>query len=286
MRHGNSSEHQDERAWTADKRDFVADRRDDVAARRDEIADVRDTIADEREQRADEREARLDVRERQMKERAAELGVPPQYSAADERRRAAERGEAAAKRQEAREARVRIRDERNAVDNVREAAAKRRQAGFPRTGLALAFAELARYLYEADDFEDVLARIVETAVGAVSGCDMASITVRDDDDGSFRTVASTSYAALTADCAQYTSGEGPSLDAVDQDMVHAPSLPDDRWPALGAKPAEAGAESIVSYRLAAEGPGPGPVSEDSLAGALNAYAGRPGPSATRPGKSG
>lgn len=268
---GMSSE---ERAWEADKRDFVADRRDQVAAERDETADARDAMANEREELADQREAELDEREDRLRDRAKQLSVPPQHSAVEEARRAVRREDAFAARQDARSARARGQDERGEAALARESAAKRRQAITPESRLALAFAEIARYLYEADNFEDVLDRIVGTAISTMSGCDMASVTVKDD-DGAYQTLAFSSYAALSADSAQYEAREGPCVDAVEQPMVHAPSLPDERWPALASRPSESGVEAIVSYRLET-GETAGPVPGEALAGSLNAYAGKPG----------
>jgi hypothetical protein len=262
-------QNQGERAWEADKRDFVADRRDEVAAKRDAAADTRDAIADEREQLADEREAELDERERRVAERTAELDIPPGHTAGKQAHHITDRAEAATQRQRARQERSQRQDERNAAAQTRDAAAKRRQASTPATGLALAFAEIARYLYEAEDFEDVLTRIVETTVSTVSGCDMASITVREGGQ-SFRTLASTDPAAAAADEAQYEAHEGPCLDAIDQAVVHTPSLPDPRWPALASRPADAGVEAIVSYRLTAQDG----ITEDTIAGSLNTYAGK------------
>lgn len=262
--------HQDERAWEADKRDFVADRREEIAADRDVAADAREATADDRERQADEREAELDERERRIGERTAELDIPAEYTADEQAHRAADRAGAAARRQGARQERRQRRDERNVAAETREAAARRRQAHTPATGLAMAFAEIARYLYETDDFEDVLARIVETTVSAVSGCDMASITVREGGH-SFRTLASTDSAATAADEAQYEVREGPCLDAIDQALVHVPSLPDPRWPALASRPTDAGIEAIVSYRLTTHSR----IADDTPAGSLNAYAGKP-----------
>ena len=258
---------QDERAWGADKRDFVADWRDEVAARRDADADTRDATADEREQLADERQSRLDEQERRIVERAAELGILPEDSAEEQARRAAERA-AAAQRRLAREGRDQRRGERDAAAEAREAAAKRREASTPATGLAMAFAEIARCLYEADNFEDVLTRIVETTVSTVTGCDMASITAREDGE-TFRTLASTHSAAIAVDEAQYEAHEGPCLDAVEQAMVYTPSFPDSRWPTLASRPADSGVQAVISYRLTA----PGRIAEGFAAGSLNAYAG-------------
>lgn len=259
-----------ERAWDAEKRDFVADRRDDVAADRDADAESRDATADAREHRADEREAELDERECRIEKRAAELGIPPGHSAEQHTRHATQRADATAQRQSAEQERDQRRAERDTAAAAREAAAKRRQASAPTTGLAMAFAEIARYLYEADNFEDVLTRIVETAVSAVSGCDMASITVREGVE-TFRTMASTHSAAIAVDEAQYQAHEGPCLDAVEADVVHVPSFPDPRWPALASRPVDSGAQAVVSYRLTALGP----IAEDSVARSLNAYAGTP-----------
>lgn len=261
---------QDERAWGADKRDFVADQRDETAAERDAAAAARDATADEREDLANEREAELDEQERRIEERAAELGIPPGHDARKQDCRRAERAAAAAQRQLAREERDQRRGERDAAAEALGAAARLRQAGTPTTGLAMAFAEIARYLYEADNFEDVLTRIVETTVSTLSDCDMASIIVREGRE-TFRTLASTHSAALEVDEAQYEVREGPCLDAVETAIVHAPSFPDPRWPNLAGRPADSGVGAIVSYGLAA----PGRTADNLAAGSLNAYAGTP-----------
>jgi hypothetical protein len=261
---------QDERAWGADKRDFVAARRDEIAADRDTDAGARDAIADEREDLADGREGGLDERERRIEERAAELGFAPEHSAAEQGYLPAQRAAGAAQRQLTGEQRDQRRGERDTAGEAREAAASLRQASTPTTGLALAFAEIARYLYQADNFEDVLTRIIHTAVSVVSGCDMASITVREGVE-TFRTLASTHAAALAVDKAQYEAREGPCLDAVETAIVYAPSFPDPRWPSFAGRPAESGVEAIVSYRLAASGR----IAEDLAAGSLNVYAGTP-----------
>ena len=227
-------------------------------------------LADERERLADEREAELNKREHRIEEHTAELGIPPRHSADEQVRRTAERGEAATQRRLARQGREQRRDERDTATATWEAAAKQRQASAPATGLAIAFAEIARYLYEAGNFEDVLTRIVETTVSTVSGCDMASITAKEGEER-FRTLASTHHDATAADEAQYAAHEGPCLDAIEQGIVHTPSLPDPRWPTLASRPADSGVEAIVSYRLAAESR----IAEDSIACSLNAYASKP-----------
>jgi hypothetical protein len=266
-----SAEHdQDERAWGADKRDFVAARRDEIAAERDTIAAARDETAEERDNLASDRKAELDEQERLHDKRAAELGIAPGHSAGERARRRDERAAAAAQRQSAREEREQRRVERDAAAGAREAAAALHEAANPVTGLAVAFAEIARYLYEADNFEDVLTRIVETAVAAVSDCDMASITVRED-EGTYRTLVFTHPAALAVDKAQYQARQGPCLDAAETAVVHAPCFPDQRWPGLAGQPGDSGVGAIVSYRLAA----PGRTAKDLKPGSLNVYAGTP-----------
>ena len=132
--------------------------------------------------------------------------------------------------------------------------------------LAAAFAEIAQFLYAADDVEDVLLRIAEAAVSTVAGCRMASVTVSE--AGAFRTVASTEAAARATDEAQYQADQGPCLDALTEPVVYAPSFPDGRWPALASRPLEFGVQSAASYCLA----GASSVVGRSFGGSLNSYA--------------
>jgi hypothetical protein len=268
-----SQDHEaDERDWDADKRDFVADRRDDVAAYRDEAADTRDRTAADRERMADERDAALDERQSGLDAYAAELGRPPAHTQEARDCAATATRDAAAERNSARQQRDQGSGKRDEASAARDEAAKRRRAATPTTGLALAFAEIARYLYEADDFDEVLARVTETAVAAVAGCDMASVTVQVE-QATFRTAASTHAAALAADAAQYEAKEGPCLDALEEAVVHTPFLPDPRWPRLGAGLIDSGMQSVISYRLASSTAGA--LTDDTPPGSLNAYAGTP-----------
>ncbi len=262
-------EQSDELVWAAERRDFVADWRDGIAADRDTHADVRDATADEREQRADDREAELDEFERRLDDRARELGLSPTRTPAELERAAAQRAQDAGARDRAREERQKYALDRDGAAVARAEAATRHKGATPTTQLALAFAEIAQHLYQAEDFDDVLTRIVVTAVSTVRGCEMASVTVRD--DAGYRTVASTHEAATESDRAQYEAGEGPCLDAVEEPVVYTPAFPDPRWPVLAARPTDSGVVSVVSYRLMPSRPDPA----GSLAGSLNAYAGTP-----------
>ena len=259
----------DERRWAADKRDFVADSRDDVADERDVIAETRDAAADERDQEADEREAALSDWEQRLDACAAHHGVPANDAQDERKELRGERSEAASSREAQRRVREDRRTDRESASADRREATNRRFAAAPPTALAMVFAKIAGYLYEADNLDEVLTRIAEVAVVAVVGCHSASVTIRE--ASGFRTVASTHTAATEVDQAQYDVREGPCLTAIDNPAVYAPGFPDERWPALGARPIDYGVRSVVSYRLG----GPGPFTDASLAGSLNSYADEP-----------
>jgi hypothetical protein len=180
----------------------------------------------------------------------------------------AARVQAANRREAARHDRLEAQAQRDIADIARDEADKQRLVSMPSTGLAMAFAEIARYLFEAENFDEVLNRVVQTAVSTVRGCAMASVTVRETGD-MYRTMVATGDAALGVDLAQYQVGEGPCLDATDEPLIHAPSLPDPRWPQLGSRPIDAGVHSIVSYRIAAA------AEASPFRGSLNAYATAP-----------
>ena len=153
---------------------------------------------------------------------------------------------------------------RETAARARDEATTRRLEATPTTRLAWAFAALAENLYTADSFDGVLLRIAESAVNAVEGCQMASVTLSD--KGVYKTAAATDSTASAVDQAQYDAQEGPSLDAVDAPTVYARSFPDPRWPALGSRPADMGAQSAAAYRLA-----PASLANAGSGGSLNAY---------------
>jgi hypothetical protein len=243
----------EERAWAADKRDFVADRRD-------EIADERDRVAKTRDWTADDREAELDEWEHQLNARAAELGDSAEAFGAS-----AQRAEARARLSQARQNRDEARAQRTLAAADRDESMKRRLADAPPTRLAMAFADIAEQLYDADSFDEVLLRIADAAVATIDGCRMASVTLCE--RSGYRTAASTDPGATAVDHAQHQSDEGPCLDAVDSPMVYAPSFPDERWPTLASRPIEFGVQSALSYRLAAASS----AAADSGGGSLNFY---------------
>ena len=241
----------EEREWAADKREFVADRRDEVAAERDAVAQAREATADARE-------VALDSRERRSAAQADELGLPAELGAA----RLAESGAA---RERSRRDRVETSGDRDTATADREQATKRRHADHPSLRLAAAFAAIAEHLYASDSYDEVLQRIAETAVSTVSGCEMASITLRD--DSGYRTASTTDRDATSVDDAQYEAHEGPCLDAVDTPVVYAQSFPDERWPTLASRPTDFGVHSVLSYHLT----GTGRSTDESGTGSLNSY---------------
>jgi hypothetical protein len=246
----------EEREWAAEKRDFVADRRDELAARRDRAGDARDLTAALRESALDERELHADAR-------AAEFGLRPVGAEA-----VAHRVDARNAREQDRQDREKLRGERDVATGARDEATTRRVEAAPTTRLASAFAAIAENLYAADSFDDVLMRIAHTAVSTVAGCEMASVTLGE--QGSYQTAATTDLAASVVDQAQYDAQEGPCLDAVDAPIVYAQSFPDTRWPTLASRPADLGAQSAASYRLAGSG-----LATGGTGGSLNTYGTEP-----------
>jgi ANTAR domain-containing protein/GAF domain-containing protein len=259
----------DERRWAADKRDFVADCRDDTSDERDAKAGTRDDTADARDQVADERETALGGWERRLHAYAGQLGVALDGTRHERDQAPAQRAKSRISRKAQRQQREDRRTERDAASAARVQATKRRQAATPHTALAMAFAQIAEHLYDADSFDEVLSRIAQAAVSTVVGCQLASVTMRK--DGALCTMASTHAAATEVDQAQYQASEGPCLDAIDDAIVYAPAFPDNRWPRLGSHPTGFGVQSAVSYQLAATAP----LTNASLGGSLNSYATSP-----------
>jgi GAF domain-containing protein len=132
--------------------------------------------------------------------------------------------------------------------------------------LAQLLAEMARTVEHEDSLDTTLEAIVRAAVDMVPGAQMASITeVRRRQELSVR--LATDDIAGAADVAQYQAGDGPCLtSAYDHVTVHAPSLPDDRWPAFSQRAVELGLASLLAVQLYVHG--------DDL-GALNLYSTEP-----------
>jgi hypothetical protein len=128
--------------------------------------------------------------------------------------------------------------------------------------LAETFAEIARTLVAESDAQTTLARIVNLAVKTIDGCEHAGISMV-----AGRTVtspASSDEVPAIVDRIQSETGQGPCVDAIKEHEVFQTghlSL-DDRWPDFSRRAhAESGIESILSFRLFADG----------TLGALNLY---------------
>lgn len=131
--------------------------------------------------------------------------------------------------------------------------------------LAGSFAEISRALYSARTVKETLVRIVAFSVETIDGCSGAGISFVDEHE--ITTPVWTEPEILSVDEMQYSTGEGPCLDAITQGTTfYAGDLQTDpRWPTFGPMAAQVGMRSLLSFCLFAE----------TTLGALNLYARRP-----------
>ncbi|HVL89945.1 MAG TPA: GAF and ANTAR domain-containing protein [Actinomycetota bacterium] len=134
-----------------------------------------------------------------------------------------------------------------------------------RSDLASSFAEIARGLYSAHTVKETLDRIVDASVRTIDGCSGAGISFIQ--NGDIVTPVWTEPTVVEVDEMQYTTGQGPCLDAITHgETFYAEDLrTDTRWPDFGPRAAAAGLRSLMSFCLAGE----------ATLGALNLYARRP-----------
>lgn len=125
---------------------------------------------------------------------------------------------------------------------------------------------LAGVVLGQDDLSSTLDEVTRIAVGVLPGCDGASLTSFD--DGRPTCAAADGDWARNLDELQYEEREGPCLDATRTGNVfRVRDLAEDiRWAFYGPRAAEAGARSMVSAPMAAEG---------KILGALNVYSKQP-----------
>ena len=118
----------------------------------------------------------------------------------------------------------------------------------PDVGQAIAVA--ARALYEGQNLEDTLQRIVEVARDSVPGFDQVGISTVDK-KGQAHTRATAGDLVGVLDDAQYGLGEGPCVDTLrGADVVVAPHLGEDgRWPRYTATAVEHGVKSQLAIKL-------------------------------------
>lgn len=127
------------------------------------------------------------------------------------------------------------------------------------------FDKLARKLAAQPTLAATLQAIVDHAAATVAGAEEAAITVKRGTQG-YQTAASTGDLPLRVDAIQYRTGEGPCLQALEQQNVcRSDDLGSDaRWPAFGrAVTAETEAVSMMSHRLF--------LKDADAIGALNLY---------------
>ena len=130
--------------------------------------------------------------------------------------------------------------------------------------VAAVFAELALDLFASGELSHVLRRIVEVANVVIDGCDFASVTLLEDDR--FSTPVYTHTQALRADEAQYTTDEGPCIDALASTTVHATASNwDENWPQWGPRAREIGVQSVLAVPLRI------PNTHHTRLGAVNMY---------------
>ncbi len=118
----------------------------------------------------------------------------------------------------------------------------------PDVGQAIAVA--ARALYEGQNLEDTLQRIVEVAQDSVPGFDQVGISTVDK-KGKAHTRATAGDLVGVLDDAQYSLGEGPCVDTLrGADVVVAPHLGEDgRWPNYAPTAVEHGVKSQLAIKL-------------------------------------
>ena len=126
--------------------------------------------------------------------------------------------------------------------------------------------DVARDLQQQDTQVDTWQRIVDLAVEQIDGCKAAGISLIRS-NGHVETPVATDDIVREVDRIQYTTGQGPCLDAMrDRHAFRSGDLGQEtRWPAFARAAAdETGVRSMLSLRL---------FVRDTTYGALNLYSG-------------
>lgn len=149
---------------------------------------------------------------------------------------------------------------------VPKAAPALRLVGDSDAGLMGELAELAQELAEETVPVELLDRVVERAVAAVPGAEHAGVSLLSA-GRRIETPAASSPLAAECDRAQYELGEGPCLQAIDDErgvLTVADMRLERRWPRFAARAAELGVHSLLACQLS---------TRRGTLGALNLYAG-------------
>jgi GAF domain-containing protein len=114
--------------------------------------------------------------------------------------------------------------------------------------IASSFADIALDLFSAGELPEVMRRIVEVATAVIGGCDLASVTMLEGDK--YSTPVYTHSHALRVDEAQYSTDEGPCIDALLTKTVTG-TTPGwrERWPNWAVQAEEAGIGSVLAVPL-------------------------------------
>ena len=140
---------------------------------------------------------------------------------------------------------------------------------FPSELLA-SFRSMAEIVYSGESFDSVYEAVCKTAVELVDGCDHASLMLRR--GGRVDTVAASDEIAQRIDELEKALGEGPCLDAIDDDEPDQHICSDltegSKWPELAGKiMEETNVHGMAGFRLRQEG---------QRVGALNVFSDTPG----------
>lgn len=132
------------------------------------------------------------------------------------------------------------------------------------------FKALAEIVYSGESYESAYHAVCSSAVALVDGCDHASLMLRQ--AGRVQTVAASDEVAEFIDDLEKELGEGPCLDAIDEDSPDQHICPDltegSQWPQLAQRiMAETNVRGMAGFRLRQDG---------RRVGALNVFSDTPG----------
>jgi hypothetical protein len=141
--------------------------------------------------------------------------------------------------------------------------------------LLTAFRAMAEIVYSGESYDSVYDAVCSAAVQLIDGCDHASLMLRR--SGRVETVAASGDVARQIDELERILGEGPCLDAIDEnepDQHICPDLTDgSNWPALAKQIlADTSVRGMAGFRLRQEGQRVGALNVFSeTAGALTQH---------------
>ena len=122
--------------------------------------------------------------------------------------------------------------------------------------LLTAFRSMAEIVYSGESYDSVYEAVCATAVELVDGCDHASLMLRR--GGRIETVAASDDVARRIDELEKELGQGPCLDAIDEDEPDQHICPDltegSNWPELASRiKVETSVEGMAGFRLRQDG---------------------------------